>query len=274
MCQRPAHVPREILPGLATWTMHMPFRILLRTWVILTSILVCDAQLPPSPPFYVYVTNEVSGDMSVINPLSNRVVATVPLGKRPRGIHASPDRRTIYVTLSGSPMAPPGVDESKLPPPDKTADGIGVFNVRGARVTGLLQSGSDPEQFDVSKDGRSLFVSNEDAATTSIVDVATGKVVQTVPVGEEPEGVTVSPNGKFVYVTSEATGTVAVLDPITAKVIKTIKVGRRPRTVAFLPDASRAYVSAENDGAVTVVDSMRHEAISMIHLGEPGVIKP
>jgi YVTN family beta-propeller protein len=78
----------------------MRLRILLRTWVILTSILVCDAQLQ-SPPYYVYVTNEASGDMSIINPLSNRVVATVPLGKRPRGIHASPDRRTIYLTLSG-----------------------------------------------------------------------------------------------------------------------------------------------------------------------------
>ena len=215
----------------------MRFRILLRTWVILTGILVCDAQLPPSPPYYVYVTNEGSGDMSVINPLSNRVVATVPLGKRPRGIHASLDRRTIYLTLSGSAMAPPGVDESKLPPPDRTADGIGVFDVSRGKVTGVLQSGSDPEQFDVSKDGKYLFVSNEDAAMASIVDVATGKVVQAVPVGEEPEGVTVSPNGKFVYVTSEDTGTVAVIDPITAKAIKTIKVGRRPRTVAFLPDA-------------------------------------
>jgi len=77
----------------------MRFCILLRTRVILTGILVCDAQLRSSPPYYVYVTNEASGDMSVINPLSNRVVATVPLGKRPRGIHASLDRRTIYLTL-------------------------------------------------------------------------------------------------------------------------------------------------------------------------------
>ena len=105
----------------------MRFRILLRTCVLLTCSLVCAAQQPPSPPYYVYVTNEASGDMSVINPLSNRVVSTVPLGKRPRGIHASPDRRTIYLTLSGSPMAPPGVDESKLPPPDRTADGIIAF---------------------------------------------------------------------------------------------------------------------------------------------------
>jgi YVTN family beta-propeller protein len=65
----------------------------------------------PEGPYRVYVTNEASGDLSVISS-KNEVIATVKLGKRPRGIHASPDGKTIYVALSGSPMAPPGVDES------------------------------------------------------------------------------------------------------------------------------------------------------------------
>src|SRR5262245_19757006 len=84
--------------------------------------------------YRVYVTNERSGDLSIIDGGSLEVVATVPLGKRPRGIHASPDRRTIYVALSGSPFAPPGVDESKLPPPDKSADAIGVFDVQANKL--------------------------------------------------------------------------------------------------------------------------------------------
>src|ERR1035441_302952 len=77
--------------------------------------------------FRIYVTNEKSADLRVIDAATLQVIATVPLGKRPRGIHASPDRHFLYMTLSGSPLAGPGVDESKLPPPDKTADGIGVF---------------------------------------------------------------------------------------------------------------------------------------------------
>ncbi len=73
-----------------------------------------------SSAFRVYVTNEVSGDMTIIDSGTYKVIATVPLGKRPRGIHASPDRKTIYVALSGSPIGGPDVDESTLPPPDKT----------------------------------------------------------------------------------------------------------------------------------------------------------
>src|SRR2546422_9797767 len=77
------------------------------------------APAPPAPPkLRVYVTNEASGDLTVIDASTQAVIATAPLGKRPRGIKASPDGRTLYVALSGSPSAPPGTDESKLPPPE------------------------------------------------------------------------------------------------------------------------------------------------------------
>src|SRR5688500_11392671 len=76
-----------------------------------------DAPAPPSGP-RIFVTNETSGDLSVIDAGSRKVIATIPLGKRPRGLQVSPDGTRVYVALSGSPVAGPGVDESKLPPPD------------------------------------------------------------------------------------------------------------------------------------------------------------
>ena len=161
----------------------------------------------------LYVTNEVSGDMTVIDSGTYNVIATIPLGKRPRGIHASPDRKTIYVALSGSPIAGPGVDESTLPPPDKSADGIGVFDVAQNKIVRVIKGGSDPENFDISKDGTQLFISNEDDAAVSAVDIASGAVVKSAKVGEQPEGVKVTPDGKLVYVTSEETGTISVFDP-------------------------------------------------------------
>ena len=227
-----------------------------------------------SSAFRLYVTNEVSGDMTVIDSATYKVIATIPLGKRPRGIHASPDRKTIYVALSGSPIAGPGVDESTLPPPDKSADGIGVFDVAQKKVVRVIKGGSDPENFDISKDGTQLFISNEDDAAVSVVDVASGTVVKSAKVGEQPEGVKVTPDGKLVYVTSEEKGTISVFDPAAGKVIKTFQVGHRPRSVAFLSDGSRAYVNAENDGSVVVVDAVKQEMIQTISLGKPGVIKP
>jgi YVTN family beta-propeller protein len=226
------------------------------------------AQTPkPESAYRIYITNEASGDLSVIDSSSREVIATVKLGKRPRGIHASPDGKTLYVALSGSPFAPPGVDESKLPPPDHSADGIGVFDVESNKLMRVIPGGSDPEEFDLSKDGKLLFISNEDVAAASIVDIAAAKVLHQLPVGEEPEGVTTSPDGRFVYVTSENDGAVFVIDTAASKVIKNFKVGRRPRDVAFLPDGSKAYVTRENDGKVGVIDSVRHVPTGEIQLG-------
>src|SRR5574342_297585 len=137
----------------------------------------------PAGSYHVYVTNERSGDLTIIDSVTNEVVSTVPLGKRPRGIHVSPDKRTIYVALSGSPIAGPGVDESKLPPPDKSADGIGVFDVGSGKLEKVISGGSDPEEFDLSHDGKLLYTSNEDTAEASIIDLAEGKVVATLKVG-------------------------------------------------------------------------------------------
>ena len=91
-------------------------------------------------------------------------------------------------------------DFKKLPPPDKKADGIGVFDVTQNKLSKVIKGGSDPEEFSLSKDGNLLYISNEDAGGASIVDIEKGEVMQTLKVGEEPEGVETTPDGKFVYV--------------------------------------------------------------------------
>src|SRR3954453_20490643 len=86
-------------------------------------------QSPAEHSYRVYVSNEVSGDLTIIDPVKMEALATLPLGKRARGLHPRPDGKLIYGALIGSPFAPPGVDESTLQPPDKSADGVGVFDI-------------------------------------------------------------------------------------------------------------------------------------------------
>src|SRR5207253_3157570 len=69
----------------------------------------------------LYVSAEESGEIVVVDTERGEVAARVPVGKRPRGVKLSHDGKLLYVALSGSPRAAPGVDESKLPPPDRAA---------------------------------------------------------------------------------------------------------------------------------------------------------
>src|SRR5690606_32426008 len=136
----------------------------------------------------LFVSNERSGDVSVIDGASHEVIATVPVGKRPRGIHVAPDQSRVYVALSGSPRMGPGADpeRARTVKADKSADGIGIVDARELRFVRKLFVGSDPETFALSRDGRRLFVSNEDEAMASCWDIETGENIFRTAVSEEP----------------------------------------------------------------------------------------
>jgi YVTN family beta-propeller protein len=216
--------------------------------------------------YYVYVSNERSGDVSVIDGRSDLVVRTVPAGKRPRGIHCSADGTRVYVALTGSPNIGPGADRARAdsPRPDKAADGVGVIDTRTFEVMAKLEAGSDPEQFAVNGEGTRLFMANEDVGTASILELPSGKKLTEVPVAEEPEGVGINPVTGRVYVTCETEGIVYSFDPSGRGAVHHFKVGGRPRSVAFLPDGSRAYVPSETDALVSVIDTAKDEVIATI----------
>jgi len=230
--------------------------------------------------FEVYVSNERSGDITVIDGASFQVIATIPVGKRPRGIHASPDGKAVYVALSGTPIeGPPELDANGNPvfkrdqgddddevEADKSADGIGVVDVATRKLTTKIQVGSDPEEFDISRDGTRLYVSNEDVKTASALNIATGKVEHIVALAQEPEGVAVAPDGKSLFVTCETGGDVFVVDTATFKVTGQLKVGPRPRSVAFLQGGQFAVVPSESAGNLYVIDTAQIKVVKTIAL--------
>jgi PQQ-dependent catabolism-associated beta-propeller protein len=214
----------------------------------------------------VYVSLEEGGEVVAVDPSSATIAARIPVGKRPRGVKVSPDGKLLYVALSGSPRAAPGVDESKLPPADRAADGVGVVDLRTHKLLRTLSSGQDPESFDVSRDGKTLYVSNEETAEMTVLDLATGKIKHRVNVGHEPEGVTLRPDGKVVYVTSEQDNVVVAVATNTFKVLAQMPTGPRPRSVVFTPDGATAFVTSENGAQVTVLDATHEKPAGTIKI--------
>jgi YVTN family beta-propeller protein len=232
---------------------------------------------PPNGPF-LYVSNEGGRTVSVISLPTQRVIATIPVGYRPRGIHVSPDGKTVYVALSGSPRCPPTLPDAVCDTmvADKSRDGIAAIDVMTQHVVRTLPGGSDPEQFDVSPDGTRLYIANEDSSMMSAVDIAHGTVVSRTPIGREPEGVRVSPDGRVVFVTSEGESTVTAVDANSGRVLRTTRVGKRPRNVIFIPDSANGgrllYVSSEEGGVVTMLNANTGAVLARIAL--PAGTKP
>jgi YVTN family beta-propeller protein len=249
-------------------------------WILLLTLTGAAAPVQAAT-YEIFVSNEKSGDVTVINGADFSVVATVPVGKRPRGIHASPNGRTIYVALSGTPIeSPPQIDAHGNPifehkksgdddddaNADKAADGIAVLDVATRKLSTKLKAGSDPEEFALSKDGRHIYISNEDTKSATVIGIASAKVEHIIPVGTEPEGVSTAPDGKRFYVTCEAGGDIYVIDTGAYSVAAHFKVNGRPRSVAFLSAGGIGFIPSESAGELNVIDTVNAKVSQTIKL--------
>jgi PQQ-dependent catabolism-associated beta-propeller protein len=200
----------------------------------------------------IYVSNELDNTISVIDAETLAVVATVPVGRRPRGLALGRDGRSLYVAAG---------DDNR----------IDLVDLATRETTGHLPSGEDPEVFAVHPDGKRLFVANENDNLVSVLDISRRRLIGEVEVGVEPEGMAVSPDGKFVLCTSETTSMVHIIDAATLALVDNILVDTRPRWAAMSPDNQQIWVSSEIRGTVTVIDAATHLEIGKIGFEVPGV---
>jgi PQQ-dependent catabolism-associated beta-propeller protein len=202
--------------------------------LLLSTLVMVSASAWADPTYRLFVTNEKSNSVTVIDSRTGEIETTLEVGERPRGIGLSPDKKTLYVALSDEHV-------------------IGMYDVLTLEEKGKLTSGEDPETFDIHPNGN-LYLSNEDDAKATVVNPTTGEIVAEVKVGLEPEGVAVSPDGKYALVTSESTNMVHVIDTSSHKVVANILVAARPRGLAFNKDGSLAYVSSEIGNEIAIID--------------------
>lgn len=197
-----------------------------------------------------YVSSEKDDALTLIDTRTLAVKGTIATCKRGRHIQRLPDGKLMVACTDSN-----------------AADVIDPATGKSVRRVPL---GDEPEAFDLSPDGKTIYVSNEDEAEASFVDAATGRVLQSIKVGQEPEGVKVSADGKTLYVTSEVASMVHVIDVASAKVVKNVKVGKRPRRMAITPDGKELWVTNELDASVSIVSTADHSVVGSIKFAVKG----
>jgi YVTN family beta-propeller protein len=180
---------------------------------------------------------------------------------------------------------PPGAPQG--PPPDAARGGNGApppgrGNGPGGRGgpqgppggdwnQTVIPVGSGSEGFDVSPDGKEIWVANAGDGTVSIIDVATKSVTQTLAADVRGANrLKFTLDGKRVLVAGQAGASGAALTVIDAKtrnVIKRIAVGRGAAGIVMQPDGSRAFVACSPDNYVAVVNLATLEVVGRIDAG-------
>src|SRR6266516_1117712 len=118
----------------------------------------------------LYVSNEIPNTIAVVSARTNAVVATIPVGQRPRGMALSPDKRTVYVAL--------GQD-----------DALGVVDVASGRMTRTIPANRDPALVVRWPQSKRASGSNEGVAAASAFVIARGKTLCSSSVLVDPGAV-------------------------------------------------------------------------------------
>ena len=202
---------------------------------------------------YIFVSNENSDSITILNEKNKKIIKSISTGGRPRDMKFSKDKTKLYIVVS---------EENH----------IAILNLNKLKITGYIKTGDDPEIFDISPNGKLLAVSNEDDNELTIIDLSTKNILKSIQnVGVEPEGVNFSPDGRYVYVTSEGTNSVIIIDPWKQEIINEILVGNRPRRGIFVNEGSEYWVSNELNGSVTIINTKNLEIMKTISFSVKGI---
>jgi len=148
----------------------------------------------------VYVANEVSNSVSVIEATTNTVAVVIPVGINPVALAITPDGATVYAA---------NVHQGQIP--------ISVINTPTNTVTKTIDLGSgEPfgtNQLAVSPDGAELYVATGfQGQGVPVIDTSTNEVLGTININppsgwldQTPCGVVFNSSGRSAYLTFAAT---------------------------------------------------------------------
>ncbi len=213
-----------------------------------------------------WFTAEAAKAIARYDPASHKVDWILGTGQnRTHMIYVSKDGRNIVTTnvnsgtvsiIDQGPVRMPGPPPGTRPP---SGDGMRRPGPRGGQMPRIdwnetvVRVGNGSEGFDVSPDGKEIWVANAQDGTISIINYPEKKVIQTLAVDVRGANrLKFTPDGGRVLVSSGPE--LVVLNASTRKVVKRIPIGHGSGGVLVQPDGTRAFVSCGPDNYVAVID--------------------
>ncbi|MGN6632452.1 MAG: YncE family protein [Nitrososphaeraceae archaeon] len=212
----------------------------------------------------IYVANEFSNTISVIDESTDKIQATIKVDSFPYGIDVNPLTNRVYVANRGS----------------NTISVIdGSTNLKMADV----HVGNSPIDVAVNPSSSLVYVTNIESATVSVIDGITNTISSTIKVGSIPYAIAVNPITNMVYVTDIGGGSISILqnsknandnnsnsNSNNINVIRTFeKINGfiAPAGIAINISTNKAYVSDYASNTVFVIDLKTNSVIHRIKVG-------
>ncbi len=133
----------------------------------------------------------------------------------------------------------------------------------------VVKVGNGSEGFDVSPDGKEIWVANSQDGTISIVNFASKTVTETLAANVPGANrLKFTPDGTKVLVSSLRSGELTIFNSATRKEIKRMKLGHGAAGILVQPNGERAFVACSPDNYVVVINLKTLEEIGHIDVGQ------
>jgi DNA-binding beta-propeller fold protein YncE len=239
--------------------------------------------------------------LAIVDPVSLKVLAKIPVGQDPHEVIASPDGKRAYVTSYGGgsfhelnvidlveqkPLA--NVDTRPLyGPHDLTfANGKLWFTAEGSKAVGRVDpatlkldwsmgTGQDrTHMIYVTPDGKNIYTTNMASGTVSILtdSIASPRQewVQTVlPASKGAEGFDVSADGTELWTAASQDGSITIID-LRRKQVDT-KLDAKAfgaNRLKFTPDGKLAFISSLSTGDLYIFDRSKRTMLKKLNVGK------
>ena len=261
----------------------------------------------PSPALLVLAKQAQT--IEIVDPTTLKVVATIPAGNNPHEVIASSDGRRAYMSNYGfgkyhtisvadlvNQKALPLINLGPLYGPHGLAFAggelyftaeihkvIGRYNPATKKIDWILGTGQDrTHMIEVSKNSRTIFTSNVNSGTISIIQKMAKPRTSGPPRGPEgwketvihtglgTEGFDVSPNGEELWAAAAQSGNISVISVAARKVVQTLHAHlTHANRLRFTPDGRYVFVSmlSAMGGDLAIFNAATRRLVKRLRLG-------
>ena len=205
----------------------------------------------------VYVANQSSNNVAVIDGATNNVIHHIPAGKTPQFLAVNPAGSRVYVSTHAQV-------NSGL---------VTVIDTATYNIVANIAVGPNPTGLALDSSGSRLYVVNSGDNTLSVIDTSTNQVIGApVPIADRPYDIVVSSDDTRIYISAENVGKIQVLDTATLNQVGAlIDLGGAPTDLALNASGSLLYVADFSVGNVRVIDTVSLTVVDTIPAGSGSI---
>lgn len=212
-----------------------------RSWKVISYI---DAGTNPTritmqpDQHYLWVTNngnEKEGGVTVIDPATLKVAATIPTGAGEHDIILSSDNRFAFVS-------------------NRESETVSVVDVQKLQKVNDIKVGSGPASMALSELSKAIYVTSETDGSVTVIDEQSRQVIARMKTKAGARSIRFAPGGRYGFVLNTKESTVNIFDAASNRMLHEVNVGKAPDQIIF-------------SDTFAFVRSLDTETVAMLRLG-------